>query len=240
MTTEKPKSDSVDPQDVRGLRQLRLPLCLALLLNIGLLAQVPFAEHLGGESSTAVARASTRQAATHPADTATTQPADSAPGAGWLWPFERPTVVKDPVSGATSSPSAAAVAADTPKASGAKTGSQTRNLEPQATVAAPTTNKEPTQPSGSADAPPAKADPPALVLANSSESPVPFHFVLDDQVMTLAPGETLRLPVSGPRKLQFHRGGEFGEAERELESGEFEFRVTRQGWRLLSTGSAER
>ena len=57
----------------------------------------------------------------------------------------------------------------------------------------------------------------------------------------LNPGESDDLGSDQTVKLiEFHRGGDFGDALYELSQGEFEFRVRAEGWELVQTSDTEK
>ncbi len=79
----------------------------------------------------------------------------------------------------------------------------------------------------------------SLVLHNPSYNGGAVHFVVDGEVVSLQPSEYRDLGVQGPRRIEFHRGGEFGFTELTLADGEYAFHVTRNGWDLLKSSTPE-
>jgi hypothetical protein len=72
----------------------------------------------------------------------------------------------------------------------------------------------------------------SLILINPPATRGVVNFVVDGQVFRLAPGEYLRLPASALRRVRFHRGDDFGDADHGCQLGAFGFEVTEQGWTL--------
>jgi hypothetical protein len=58
------------------------------------------------------------------------------------------------------------------------------------------------------------------------------HFLLDGEVVSLAPGELARVLAKGPRLIQYHRGNDFGNEELRAETGVLAFAVGDRGWTL--------
>jgi len=71
-----------------------------------------------------------------------------------------------------------------------------------------------------------------LVLRNPVNSGGPIHFLVDGEVRVLEPGGQLTLSAGATRLIEFHRGGEFGDARFSLADGVHVFTVTPQGWDL--------
>ena len=74
--------------------------------------------------------------------------------------------------------------------------------------------------------------PPRTELRNPPGTGGEIRFLVDGTIYTLGAGSTLEFPGEQPRLVQFHRGDDFGNAERTLHPGVFEFHVTEQGWEL--------
>jgi hypothetical protein len=51
--------------------------------------------------------------------------------------------------------------------------------------------------------------------------------------MSLAPGQSRQLSGKKAWRIEFHRGGDFGQADLSLARGAYRFAVTRAGWDLL-------
>jgi len=83
---------------------------------------------------------------------------------------------------------------------------------------------------------PANAVPPpateSLIVANAPDIGGAVNFTVDDVVYTLAPGEYVELKGRTARRIEFHRGDDFGYATQELERGVFAFEVAAAGWSL--------
>lgn len=71
-----------------------------------------------------------------------------------------------------------------------------------------------------------------LTIINPVNSGGAIRFLIDDQVVSLAPGESRTLPGETARKVRFHRGGTFGAAAYSLSAGRYQFQITQQGWTL--------
>jgi hypothetical protein len=72
-----------------------------------------------------------------------------------------------------------------------------------------------------------------LLIANPSGSGGPVQYLVNGDEHLLKPGETQELP-KGRWLIEFHRGGDFGDTAMTLSAGEYNFKVTRQGWDLIS------
>ena len=82
---------------------------------------------------------------------------------------------------------------------------------------------------------PKEPGPPAIVR-NPATSGGSIQFLIDGDLYQLAAGEELRLPGNARVLLEFHRGGDFGEEERQLSTpGVYLFEPTRKGWVLKFT-----
>ena len=77
---------------------------------------------------------------------------------------------------------------------------------------------------------PAVDVPQNLVLVNPSE--VEIGYLVDGEVYGLGPGERHEIGSDQKWAIEFHRGGDFGEATYELSAGTYEFRVGDSGWEL--------
>ena len=83
------------------------------------------------------------------------------------------------------------------------------------------------------------AHPPAdlrrqLQIENPTNSGGTVKFLIDGRPCTLRPGESRSLPTETPHRIQFHRGGKFGNADIRLSEGHFKFQVSNQGWQLIT------
>lgn len=74
-----------------------------------------------------------------------------------------------------------------------------------------------------------------LSISNAAENRVPVSFLLDGRVYTLHPGESHQFPAATSWNIQFHRGGTFGNADEPLAPGEYQFVVGADGWKLQPT-----
>ncbi|HAY81302.1 MAG TPA: hypothetical protein DCY79_15975 [Planctomycetaceae bacterium] len=80
-----------------------------------------------------------------------------------------------------------------------------------------------------------------VLIRNPLETNGAVHFLVQDEVVTLQPGESYRSRLAEQELLlQFHRGSSFGNAKQQLTPGLFEFQVSPEtGWRLQSPGGLE-
>ncbi len=74
-----------------------------------------------------------------------------------------------------------------------------------------------------------------LVIVNPVDSGGEIFYLVDGESFALRPGESHRLPAERERRIAFHRGDSFGDSETTLLAGRFEFRVTLQGWALVTS-----
>jgi hypothetical protein len=100
----------------------------------------------------------------------------------------------------------------------------TEDVEPS--VATETTSVE-TSP---VETNPAVDVPQFLVLVNPSD--VEIGYLVNGEVHRLGPGERHEIGSDQNWAIEFHRGGDFGEATYELSAGTYEFRVGDSGWEL--------
>lgn len=69
-----------------------------------------------------------------------------------------------------------------------------------------------------------------VVLSNDTEGVV--HYLVNGEACSLSPGETHNLGSEDSWSIQFHRGGDFGNAEHTISQGVHAFRITESGWDL--------
>lgn len=80
---------------------------------------------------------------------------------------------------------------------------------------------------------PAPSIHPSLVLRNRSDNGGSVTFLVNGRRCELGPGEAHEFAADQPGwQIQFHRGDAFGNEERTLTKGRYEFIVTDQGWAL--------
>jgi hypothetical protein len=72
-----------------------------------------------------------------------------------------------------------------------------------------------------------------LVLRNPRRNGGMIRFLVDGQEYALSPGQVQELSGNGSWRIEFHRGGEFGEAAHSLVRGAYYFTVTSAGWQLM-------
>lgn len=73
---------------------------------------------------------------------------------------------------------------------------------------------------------------PKLLVVNPAETGGTVFYLVDGEVHSLAPGETLTLEEGRNHKIEFHRGEGFGDAEVMLSTGIYHFQVDSNGWNL--------
>ncbi len=78
-----------------------------------------------------------------------------------------------------------------------------------------------------------------LVLMNAPSSGGEVTYLVDRVVFSLKPGERHVLTAGASRRIQFHRGGDFGDAEVTAAGGAYLFDVTERGWDLRGVGAAD-
>ena len=71
-----------------------------------------------------------------------------------------------------------------------------------------------------------------LIFINPPATGGVVHFLLEGEVISLAPGELARVLGKGSRLVQFHRGDDFGDEELRAELGVFAFAISDRGWTL--------
>ncbi len=69
-------------------------------------------------------------------------------------------------------------------------------------------------------------------LFNPSETGTVIRCLINGQLVELQPGQRQKLPAGGKWTVQFHRGGDFGRAEYEMNDGLHWFKRTSRGWEL--------
>lgn len=83
----------------------------------------------------------------------------------------------------------------------------------------------------SIDVLPAKI-PQGVTLVNPTQTRGTVHFLLNGQISSLTPGQSRKFEDGDAWAIEFHRGGEFGDAVFTLSQGVYSFKVTRNGWDL--------
>lgn len=71
-----------------------------------------------------------------------------------------------------------------------------------------------------------------LTIGNVSQNGAPVSFLVEGRVYTLHPGESHQFPLGTSWNIQFHRGGAFGNTSAELTPGKYQFVVGTTGWAL--------
>jgi hypothetical protein len=71
-----------------------------------------------------------------------------------------------------------------------------------------------------------------LVLTNAADSHTTIRFLVNGQLQSLEPGASYRHAANDAPRIQFHRGGKFGNADHTLSAGNYAFRVNGRGWTL--------
>ncbi len=79
-----------------------------------------------------------------------------------------------------------------------------------------------------------------VTLHNAMKNAETIRFLIDHRLCELRPGELHQFPHADKWLIQYHRGGEFGNIERVLLPGVYEFVATEHGWDVVRVESAER
>ena len=79
---------------------------------------------------------------------------------------------------------------------------------------------------------PEEAGPPVLCLVNPSHTGGEVRYTVDGTIFSLRPGEYHELPRGAERRIEFHRGDDFGYAQLALREGIYVFAVGSGGWSL--------
>jgi hypothetical protein len=77
------------------------------------------------------------------------------------------------------------------------------------------------------------------VLINPSDSGGVVHYLVDGAAYSLHPGQMHLLDSERAPRVEFHRGGAFGDAVLDLVAGRYVFHVTQRGWTLEATGGQQ-
>lgn len=106
----------------------------------------------------------------------------------------------------------------------------------------PTATNAPDLAAQAAKTPAANSLPPrTLSISNPKRIGYPVAFMYGGETVQLQPGDAFRRTFTEqkakPSVVQFNRGGSFGDASMQLEPGDYEFKVTRQGWKLVPSDS---
>jgi len=72
----------------------------------------------------------------------------------------------------------------------------------------------------------------SLIVANPPDIGGAVHFTVNGVIYTLAPGEYVELAGRSDRRIEFHRGDDFGYATHELAGGTYTFELCPTGWSL--------
>jgi hypothetical protein len=79
---------------------------------------------------------------------------------------------------------------------------------------------------------PPALDPPGLTIVNAAKHAIEVGFLVDNESIKLAPGQSRHFEGVQERRIEFHRGGDFGVAEMRLSQGEHRFTISSKGWQL--------
>lgn len=74
--------------------------------------------------------------------------------------------------------------------------------------------------------------PDRVVLSNPLDSGGTVRFLVNGEARLLRPGDSRNLDLPGPWHIQFHHGGDFGNADYTIDQGTYAFEVTDRGWDL--------
>ena len=197
----------------KQLRQVRLlGRCLTAMLLINLLVVgIAFWTKMGTASAEASQSSQTPPGAAESVVAA--QPTDGLDKANPQTPVPATTPVPAPVAAIVPAPAIAEPTSTAPVADAPSTEAQTE-----------TTQETP--------ALPAKAVPCLLRLANPSETGGVVYYAVDGESFSLNPGDYHELSPGKERRIEFHRGEDFGYANFELQAGDYLFSVGDAGWDL--------
>ena len=117
---------------------------------------------------------------------------------------------------------------------------QARLAEPSAASTAasppaPTTADSPHTPAAERSGQPSYSIEPisgGMNVTNPAANHGAIRFLVNRHVIELQPGEAHQFPPSDSWNIQYHPGGDFDNVQRTVSAGNYEFRVTRRGWRL--------
>lgn len=87
--------------------------------------------------------------------------------------------------------------------------------------------------------PPDPTAAPDLLIVNPAETGGTVFYLVDGEVQSLEPGESHNLKNGRQYTIEYHRGGEFGEAELQVQSGTYHFRVDNAGWKLAAAHTSD-
>ena len=71
-----------------------------------------------------------------------------------------------------------------------------------------------------------------LTIRNMASNRGAVAFLANGQKVSLKTGEAKEFGIDQPQRIQFHRGGKFGNASYTLSKGTYQFEVTPKGWAL--------
>jgi len=78
-----------------------------------------------------------------------------------------------------------------------------------------------------------------LMIHNPLTNTESIYFLANGRVFELQPGESHQFPPQ-PQRIQFHRGGSLGNADRTLDAGVYHFAITDNGWDLVPLTDADK
>ena len=88
------------------------------------------------------------------------------------------------------------------------------------------------------ETPPAASD--SIRIASPDDAGAPLSYALNEYSFQINPGDHQDLTADRTWVISFNRGGNFGDAEYTLETGEYTFGPSDHGWDLFHTSAAER
>jgi hypothetical protein len=238
----------------RRVLRWRIPLLLALLANVGMLARMVFApdQAVAASPTNAVASVATHRPSgnslatedatgvgmvSNPPATPAAELATPSPGvSGSEMHTNRtsdalvaclPSLPTETASG--HEPAASANRLSTPQTQSA---TETSKLVPNWTELAanwwPAVELAGKNATRLVAAQPSQAS--TLTIENPPQNGVPVCFLVDARAYTLHPGESHMFPLGSAWDLQFHRGGAFGNTRESLSPGTYQFVVSAEGW----------
>lgn len=109
--------------------------------------------------------------------------------------------------------------------------------QPVAVTTSQADNQQPARPQGGdADAAIEPTPNTGVVLLNPSTNGIEVQYLFNGQSHTLKPGEAHHIGSPTTCRVEFHRGGDYGNAALSLSQGTFQFTVTARGWDLSAAG----
>jgi hypothetical protein len=78
-----------------------------------------------------------------------------------------------------------------------------------------------------------------IVIINPPGTGGIVHFVMGDRTVSLMPAEYIRMNAQSGKRMAFHRGGDLGDVEMQVNPSAYQFNVSQTGWELAPIRPAE-